>query len=102
MKLSGWGVNAVTRIFENADVRGVTGRLSAIRRYNGRMPGAKRLPLPTLRVADVVETIQAIVLHVEQTRLPQDHWPIHPLDTDGSISPATEQTNVYIGCVGFI
>lgn len=50
----------------------------------------------------VRETIQAIVGDVEQSRLPQGHWPIHALDNDGSTPPVTGYQSIYLGSAGII
>lgn len=47
------------------------------------------------------ETIQAIVLDVEQSRLPQGHWSIHKLDSDIS-APATGLQSMYAGSAGVL
>jgi hypothetical protein len=50
----------------------------------------------------VRETIQAIVGDVDQSRLPQGHWPIHALDNDGSTPPVTGYQSIYLGSAGII
>ena len=47
-------------------------------------------------------TIQTIVLDVEQARLPQGHWPIHALDNDGGTPPPTGYQSLYLGSAGII
>jgi len=47
-------------------------------------------------------TIQAIVLDTEQARLPQGHWPLHALDSDGGTPPPTGYQSLYLGSAGII
>lgn len=57
---------------------------------------------PTRWDSDFVRaTIKAIAADVEQARLPEGHWPTHPLDSDVD-APATGFKSLYLGGAGVI
>ncbi len=47
------------------------------------------------------EAIQSIVRDVEQNRLPDGHWPLHPLDDEGDV-PRAGFKGLYLGSAGVL
>jgi len=45
------------------------------------------------------EAIRSIVHDIEQNRVAEGHWPLHPLDDEGD-APRTGFKNLYLGCAG--
>jgi Lanthionine synthetase C-like protein len=51
--------------------------------------------------AEAHEAIRAIVRDIEQHRLPEGQWPLHPLDDEGD-TPATGFKTLYLGSAGVL
>ncbi len=51
--------------------------------------------------AQARETVHAIVRDIEQHRLPEGHWPLHPLDDEGD-GPPTGFKSLYLGSAGVL
>ena len=51
--------------------------------------------------SQVRETIRAIVSDIEDGRLPEGHWPTHPLDHDGD-TPRSGFKSLYLGSAGVV